>query len=217
MLKAVTVSTIRQVAGLCGSLVLLAAAGCASTTRLDSQWSDPAATPSSLQGAKVLVVCDADEAPLRQICQDQMRAEVTARGATAVAFDDADRNIAGTAASASKPTAEYVGIARERGATAVLRTRAMTSLARPDSGVSLGFGLGTFGSGVGLGVGMSTPVGGGGNATVGYAAETSITDVRSGKLLWTGRATTAPSKEVNKQMADLATALLAGAQKAGWF
>ena len=210
-------ATIRQVTGLCGSLLLLAAAGCASTTRLDSQWSDPAAAPTSLQGAKVLVVCDADEAPLRQICQDQMRAEVTARGATAVQFDDADRNIAGTAASASKATAEYVGIARDRGATAVLRTRAMTSLTRPDSGVSLGFGLGTFGSGVGLGVGMSTPVGGGGNATVGYAAETSITDVRSGKLLWTGRATTAPSKEINKQMAELASALLAGAQKAGWF
>jgi hypothetical protein len=210
-------ATIKQVTWLCGSLVLMAAAGCASTTRLDSQWSDPAASPTSLQGAKVLVVCDADEAPLRQICQDQMRSEVTARGATAVAFDDADRNIAGTAASASKPTADYVGIARDRGATAVLRTRAMTSVSRPDSGVSLGFGLGTFGSGVGLGVGMSTPVGGGGNATVGHAAETSITDVRSGKLMWTGRATTAPSKEVNKQMAELATALLAGAQKAGWF
>jgi len=212
-----TMATIRQATGLCASLVLLAAAGCASTTHLDSQWSDPAAAPTSLQGAKLLVVCDADEAPLRQICQDQMRAEVTARGATAVAFDNADRNIAGTAASASRPTADYVGIARDRGATAVLRTRAMTSVSRPDSGVSLGFGLGTFGSGVGLGVGMSTPVGGGGNATVGYAAETSITDVRSGKLLWTGRATTAPSKEVNKQMAELATALLAGAQKAGWF
>ncbi|KQU80603.1 MULTISPECIES: hypothetical protein [unclassified Rhizobacter] len=209
--------TIKQAAGLCASLALVAAAGCASTTRLDSQWSDPAAAPTSLQGAKVLVVCEADEAPLRQICQDQMRAEVTARGATAVAFDDADRNIAGTAASASRPTADYVGIARDRGATAVLRTRAMPSLSRPDSGVSLGFGLGTFGSGVGLGVGMSTPVGGGGNATVGYAAETSITDVRSGKLMWTGRATTAPSKEVNKQMAELATALLSGAQKAGWF
>jgi hypothetical protein len=217
MAKAATDSMIRPVAALCGALVLLAAAGCASTTRLDSQWSDPAAAPTSLQGAKVLVVCDADEAPLRQICQDQMRAEVTARGATAVAFEDADRNIAGTAASASKPTADYVGIARDRGAAAVLRTRAMTSVSRPDSGVSLGFGLGTFGSGVGLGVGMSTPVGGGGNATVGYAAETSITDVRSGKLMWTGRATTAPSKEVNKQMAELATALLAGAQKAGWF
>jgi hypothetical protein len=217
MAKAATDSMIRPVAALCGALVLLAAAGCASTTRLDSQWSDPAAAPTSLQGAKVLVVCDADEAPLRQICQDQMRAEVTARGATAVAFEDADRNIAGTAASASKPTADYVGMARDRGAAAVLRTRAMTSVSRPDSGVSLGFGLGTFGSGVGLGVGMSTPVGGGGNATVGYAAETSITDVRSGKLMWTGRATTAPSKEVNKQMAELATALLAGAQKAGWF
>ena len=209
--------TIRWMGGLCGPLVLLVAAGCASTTRLDSQWSDPAVAPTSLQGAKVLVVCDADEAPLRQICQDQMRSEVTARGATAVAFDDTDRALAGNAAAASKPTNEYVTIARERGASAVLRTRAMPSLSRPDSGVSLGFGLGTFGSGVGLGVGMSTPVGGGGNATVGYAAETSITDVRSGKLMWTGRATTAPSKEVNKQMAELATALLAGAQKAGWF
>jgi len=190
---------------------MLGAAGCAST-KLDSEWTDPSATKASLQGAKVLVVCDADEAPLRQICLDQMRSEVTARGATAIGFDDTDRGLAG----AAKPTADYVAVARERGAAAVLRTRAMTSLSRPDSGMSLGFGLGTFGSGVGLGVGMSAPVGGG-STTAGYAAETSITDVRSGKLLWTGRATTAPSKELNKQMAELATALLAGAQKAGLF
>lgn len=204
--------TMRYVACAFGAVMALGAGGCASTTRLDSQWSDPTASPSSLQGARLLVVCDADEAPLRQICQDEMRAEVMARGATPVAFDDSDRGIAG----ASKPTADYVVVARERGASAVLRTRAMTSLSRTDSGVSLGFGLGTFGSGVGLGVGMSTPVGGG-STTVGYAAEASLTEVRSGKLLWTGRATTAPSKELNKQMAELATALLAGAQKAGWF
>jgi len=204
--------TMRGLAGWMGAVVALGLAGCASTTKLDSQWTDPSLAKTSLQGAKVLVVCDADEAPLRQICLDEMRSEVTARGATAVAFDDTDRGIAG----AAKSTADYVAVARERGASAVLRTRAMTSLSRPDSGVSLGFGLGTFGSGVGLGVGMSTPVGGG-SSTVGYAAESSITDVRSGKLLWTGRATTAPSKELNKQMAELATTLLGGAQKAGLF
>jgi hypothetical protein len=84
------------------------------------------------------------------------------------------------------------------------------------SGVTVGFGLGGFGGGGFGGVGVSAPVGDTRVAT-GYAANGSITDVASGRLMWTAKATSAPSDDLNSQVTELAKAVVTGAGKAGLF
>ena len=64
--------------------LVLAAAGCASSPQLAAQWTDPQLGPQSafLRGSRVLVACDVADLTVRQLCQDRVAAEVTARGAT---------------------------------------------------------------------------------------------------------------------------------------
>src|SRR3990170_7087498 len=59
-------------------------AGCAGTTRLDAPWVDAQAPSPALRGQRVLVACEAYDITIQQLCQDQLAAEVTARGATAI-------------------------------------------------------------------------------------------------------------------------------------
>jgi hypothetical protein len=63
---------------------------------------------------------------------------------------------------------------------------------------------------------MSVPVGAG-QVSTGYAANTTLTDVASGRLMWTAKATTPPSNDINMQVADLTKAVLEGAKKEGFF
>src|SRR5438045_7657970 len=74
----------RSIGASVGALTALLLVGCAATTQLDAQWSDASVGTSFLRGARVLVACDAYEVVVRQICQDQLAAEVVARGATPV-------------------------------------------------------------------------------------------------------------------------------------
>ena len=69
---------------------------------------------------------------------------------------------------------------------------------------------------MGGGVGVSVPLGGT-KVETGYAANTSITDVASGRLMWTARASEAASADVNAQVSALAKAVVAGAGKAGLY
>jgi hypothetical protein len=192
--------------GFAGTLLL---AGCA-TKRLDAQWSDPQLTSGNpLRGARVLVVCEAQDLVLRRICQDQVGAQVTAAGATPVAVPDG-------AADASGSPARYLAAAKVANAKAVLVTAVAPDSSVAKSGVTVGFGLGGFGGGGFGGVGVSAPVGDTRVAT-GYAANGSITDVASGRLMWTAKATSAPSDDLNSQVTELAKAVVTGAGKAGLF
>lgn len=194
--------------GLCSVLLL---AGCA-TKKLDAQWSDPQLTGGNpLRGARVLVVCEAQDLVLRRICQDQVGAQVIAAGATPVATPDV------AAADASGNPAQYLAAAKAANAKAVLVTAVAPDSSVAKSGFTVGFGLGGFGGGgFGGGVGVSAPVGDTKVAT-GYAANGSITDVASGRLMWTGKATAAPSDDLNSQVTELAKAVVTGAGKAGLF
>ncbi|MEO8155682.1 MAG: hypothetical protein ABI605_21670 [Rhizobacter sp.] len=191
-----------------GSTLLMA--GCA-TRPLDAQWADPQlASGNPLRGARVLVVCEAQDLVLRRVCQDQMGAQILAAGATPVAAPDAEANAAGNAA-------QYVAAAKAAGAKAVMVTTLSqdSSVAKP--GFSIGFGLGGGLGGGGFGgLGVSAPIGGTRVAT-GYAANSTITDAESGRLVWTARASTPPSDDLNAQVADLAKTMVAGAGKAGLF
>jgi hypothetical protein len=194
---------------------VLCLVGCAST-RLDAQWVDPQFKGRSLRDAKIFVVCEAADVAIKRICQDQVAAQVTALGATPVKGPETD-----SSTPAPQPVADpYLPAAREAGANAVLSTAVTPDATVVNPGPSIGFGVGGFGGGGGAyrsgGVGMSVPVGAG-QVTTGYAANTTLTDVASGRLMWTAKATTPPSKDVNLQVADLAKAVLVGAKKEGFF
>lgn len=192
-------------------LAVLALAGCASGPQLDAQWSDPQLGASYLRGARVLVACDAAELVVRQICQDQLAGEVVARGATPVfvapSFAVAsDRAIDG----------QLLPAARDAGAKAVMVMTVAVAVNDVSPGLSIGIGGFGFGGRGGGGVGVSAPIGGG-RVTSGYSANGRVTDVASGRLFWTAKATSPPSSDVSAQMADLSKAVLGAADKAGLF
>jgi hypothetical protein len=184
-------------------------AGCASSPQLDAQWSDPQRPPNLLRGAKVMVACEAPDLALKRICQDQLSSEVVARGGTPVAAPDT-----GSPAPTSEP---YLAAARSAGARAIW-TNAVT-VAAAGSSPGLSIGLGAFGIGGGSvrgGVGVSAPIGGG-RVTSGYSANGRVTDVPSGRLVWTAKATSSPSSDVNAQMAELSRVVIGAAEKSGLF
>ncbi len=184
---------------------------CASTPRLDAQWADPSLGSSLLRGARVLVACDAFEVVIRQICQDQLASEVVARGATPVflapGFPVAtDRSI----------DAQLLPAAREAGAKAMMVMTVAVAVNDGSPGFSIGIGGFGFGRHSGVGVGVEAPIGGG-RVTSGYSANGRVTDVPSGRLVWTAKATAPPSSDINAQMSELSQAVLGAADKAGLF
>lgn len=190
-------------------------AGCASGP--EATWSDPQLGAKPLQGARVLVVCEAAETTLQQLCLDRMSEEATARGLTPVRPAQPPAAAAGVGRGAEA----YVGAARAAGATALL----LTSVT-PDSGQAVSrpspfsIGIGGFGIGgghVGAGVGVSVPIGGGGYASnPGYAANSSFTEAGSGRLLWSARTSTTTG-DFNAGMGTMARTLMEAAEKAGVF
>ncbi|HUG23935.1 hypothetical protein [Piscinibacter sp.] len=184
--------------------------GCAST-RLDAQWADPQTAPSALRGAHVLVACEAREAVIQRLCQDRLADEVVARGGTPV--------LAPSTARTGGPVGDeqYLSAARNAGARAVLASTVTTAGIQPRTGVSVGIGgFGIGSGGFGAGIGVSAPLGGG-QATTGYAVNSRILDAGSGRLLWTARASTPPSGNVQLQMSELAKAVFGAADKANLF
>jgi hypothetical protein len=190
-------------------------AGCVST-RLDAQWSDPQRGPNPLRGARVMVVCEAYDLAVKRICQDQMAAEVVARGGTAVP---------GPEESSGAPVRplnhdQYLDAARRANVRAVL-THSITAQDVAVSGSSMSIGIGGFGwgggsSSVGAGVGVSMPVGGQ-QTNTGYAMNSRVTDVGSGKLLWTAKASAPASSDVSAQLAELTKIVFGAADQAQLF
>lgn len=194
------------------ALAALAVAGCAST-RLDAQWSDPQRAPNALRNARVLVVCEAYDTAIKRICQDQMAAEVVARGGTAVQGPESGSG----APVRPLNNDQYLGAAREARATAVLTHSITTADVAPGSGVSIGIGaFGIGGGNVRGGAGVSLPIGGQ-HSNTGYALNSRVTEVASGKLLWTAKASASPSSDVGAQLAELTRAVFGAADKAQLF
>jgi len=186
--------------------------GCAST-QLDAQWTDPQMAANPLRGARVMVACEAYEMVVKHICQDQLSAEVVARGATPVMAPETTNPAPG------RPLGDdqYLAAARSAGARAVLTSYITPSATAVNPGITLGIGgFGFGGGGFSGGVGVSAPIGGGGVST-GYASNTRITDAASGRLMWTARATAPPSKDINTQLSELTRAVFGAADKAQVF
>jgi len=191
------------------ALAALTLAGCAST-RLDAQWSDPQFAGRSLRGAKVLVVCDANEPVVRRICQDRLAAQVAASGATPVMSPED---------LAAGPGDKTLAAARSAGTTAVFGSTIAPEAAIVGAGPTFGFGIGgVSGGGVGGGVGISFPFGGGGaQVDTGYAANVVVTDVATARLMWTGKVTTSSWQTLDTQIGELVKGAVEAAQKAGLF
>lgn len=201
--------TLRCAALAAGAAILLA--GCASAP-LEAQWSDPQlAANAPLRGARVLVVCEAQDEVLRRICQDNVGAELAKVGVLPVPAPDV-----GSATSAPGGPAPYLDAARTANAKAVLVTAIApgASVARP--GLTVGLGVGGFGGGVGGGVGVSAPIGGTRVATS-YAANASLTDVATGRLMWTARTSEPASEVTTGQVANLAKKVVTGAGQSGLY
>lgn len=186
-------------------------AACASPV-VDTQWRNVELPPSYLRGATVLVSCETGDDLLRRICEEQVSADLSARGARPVFAAP------GTVAAVQPgiADAQYLPAARDSGAKAVFSITVGASSASVSPGVMLsigGFGLGRHSAG---GVGVSAPIGGG-QVNNGYSANGRVTDAVSGRLMWSARASTPPSSDVNAQLADLSKSVLDAAGKAGLF
>jgi len=180
-------------------------AGCAST-QLDAQWVDPQWAPGSLRGARVLVACEASEAVIRRICQDQIASDLVARGATPVLAPDG-----------APDDAAYAQAARAAGARAILTQQVAPYGSTVSPGFTVGLGGFGFGSGgFGGGVGVSAPIGGG-QVTTGYAANARLVEAGTGRLIWSAKASSPPSHDVQTQMMELSRAVFAAADKSGLF
>jgi hypothetical protein len=197
-------------------LCTLLLAGCASS-RIDAQWRDPQFAGQPHFGARVLVACQSIEPTLRRICADRMAAKLAALGAVPMLAQDSSDAAEALAANEAALLQE----ARSAGAVALWRTQLSAEVVAVAPGPSIGIGIGGFGggyrSGGGVGFGVSAPLGGAGPAETGYAATATLTDVASGRLMWSAKASAAPSSDVAQQLSTLATLLLDAARQAGLF
>ncbi len=200
---------LRALAGVVPLGLLLAA--CASPT-VDAQWRNVEMPASYLRGATVLVSCETRELVLKRICEDRIVADLSARGAAPLLAEP------GTVAAMQPGQADmhYLPVARDSGAKAVLSVTLGLSSQSVSPGVSIGIGGFGFGRHTAGGIGVSAPIGGG-QVNSGYSANGRITDVATGRLMWTARASTPPSSDVNAQLADLSKSVLDAAARAGIF
>jgi len=198
------------------TLTALALGGCAAAPTTGAEWIDPQFANISLRGSTVLVVCEAADLPVKRLCQDVLAAEVTAMGATAIIAAD-------SAAPGQRPMAEaQLGAARAAGARSILSAAISADATVVNPGPSVGVGLGGYsgsggwGGGSGVGVGFSLPVGGG-QAQQAVGATGALTNVASGKTMWTVRSSAPASGNTNAQVSQLGKAIVNAAQRAGFF
>ena len=199
--------------GLCGLLVT----GCASTA-IQAQWADPLFAGRSLRGATVLVLCNAQAPAIQHICQDQIAARMLMSGI---------RPIMATAADLATAQGEQIAdkifaAARRAGANAIWAATIAPDVTVVSPGPTIGLGIGGFGtsggwhrsSGVGGGIGVGLPIGSE-QVNTAYAADMTLTDIETGRLIWSSRLTTPASKDITEQVTQLVEVGVKSAQQAG--
>lgn len=187
-------------------------AGCASTA-VDAQWRSTELPAAYLRGAIVIVSCETGEVVVKRICEDQVVADLGARGVRALLAPAGD---AAPAPSGGTADLQLLPAARRSGARAVFSVGVGLASQRVSPGVTIGIGGFGFGRHTGGGIGVSAPIGGG-QVSQGYAANVRVTDVNSARLMWTARASAPPSSDVNGQLAELSRSVLEAATGAGLF
>jgi hypothetical protein len=195
----------------------LLAGGCASSA-IQAQWADPLFAGQSLRGTTVLVVCHANAPAIQRICQDQIAARMLMSGVRPVMATEADL----ITAQGEPITDKIFAAARRAGAHAIWAATIAPGVTVVSPGPTIGVGIGGFGgsggwypsSGVGGGIGVGVPVGGE-QVNTAYAADMTLTDVDTGRLMWTSKITTPASQDMTEQVTRLVEVGVTSAQQAG--
>jgi hypothetical protein len=170
----------------------------------------------SLRGARVLVVCSAQETAVQRICQDELSARLAAAGAHPMAGPPGKPE-----SGAATAAADALGTARNAGAAAILAATIAPDKSFVRPGPRMGVGVGVAGgsgghTSVGTSVGITLPVGAPGVDTA-YAANFVLTDAASGEMMWTSKVTASASRDVQRQIGQLAKAGVQAARDAAMF
>jgi hypothetical protein len=174
---------------------------------MDAQWSNPEFKGANLRGQTVMVACQARDFTVQAVCEDQIAAQLIARGAKPVNFAVANPGV--------QPVNEAVDAAAKRAnARTVFRTTLSTSIPTVSPGPTIGIGVGGGSYRGGAAGGISLPVGGG-TVSEAFAADTAIVDVATGKLMWSGRATGPTGSDTTAQLSDLTRVTFEALQAAG--
>ena len=174
-----------------GAVFLVACA----TTKMEAQWSNPEFGGFKLRDQTVMVACQARDFTVQAVCEDQIAGQLTARGAKPVRFAVSNTGVS--------PTNEAIdAAAKKANARVVYRTTLSTSIPTVSPGPTIGIGVGGGGYRGGAAGGISMPIGGS-TVSEAYAADTSIVDVATNKLIWSGRATSPTASDVTSQLTDL--------------
>jgi hypothetical protein len=114
-----------------------------------------------------------------------------------------------------KSNEKTIAVARDLGAKAILYASLSPITTVSNSGPLMGFGFGSGGYRSGVGFGMTLPVGSSTQtSSTSYSSDTTLTNVDSGRLIWSGKASTI-SQEVPDQIASLVKISVESARKAG--
>ena len=205
---------LRSVGRLALASIAATLAACASGPPVDAEWTSPelGAKSSLLRGANVLVACEAPDVAVRNVCQDQLAQALATRGARPVFVSGDTRLVADRALD------EQLLPGARGASTKAIVVLTLRPVATDSGGSGFSFGFGGFGIGRGsaVGVGASVPVGGTRVAT-GYSANGRVTDVSTGKLVWTASAASPPSEDLRAQFIELSNSVLDSATRAGLF
>lgn len=192
-------------------------AGCA-TTQMSSEWRDPALPAGALKGARVLVVCRGPDEVLRRVCEDQWTSQLGARGAAVTP----SYSIAGFPWASGDTSDELRAAARASGVAAfATMSLQQGDVAMVSPGAQVGIGVGG-GSGGGYrgggfsfgGIGITLPIGGA-SMTQGLNSSSSVAIVTSGKLVWSGSASTPASADIPAQVSALTSITIEAIRKTG--
>lgn len=188
--------------------------GCASA-RLESEWKGPNFPGRSLKGATVLAACVTSDEALRRICEDEWATQLQAQGVRLVRAYDVVGLVVGESV-----TEEVRAAARKVGATTIVSTRIATDTrVHAPSGTQVGVGVGgAGGSGGGVsfgGVGISIPIGGGTTTTSVLTANTSLAEVASGALTWSGTANAPGNEDLRAKVAGVTKVVVEALKGAG--
>ena len=199
--------------GFVAACAALALSACATAPRPDVVWSAPdiGAQLGLLRGANVLVACEAPDVAIRNVCQDQLAGQASARGARPVFVSGETTLVAG------RPIDDQLlSSARSANAAAivVMSLRPVATESESPFSISLGgFGLGR---GSAIGGGVTAPLGDA-RVSTGYAANGRVTSVATGRLVHTASASASPNEDLPRQLSALSASVLDSAAKAGLF
>jgi hypothetical protein len=190
-------------------------AGCA-TTQMNAEWRDPAFSVGALKRARVLVVCRAPDEALRRVCEDRWSSLLGAHGMV----PERSYSIPGFPLVSGETSAEMTAAVRASGVAALASMSLIpgdmgTVTPGPQVGVSGGSGGGHRGGGFSVGgIGISFPIGGA-TVTRSLGASSSFVDVASGKLVWSGTASTPASSDRLAQVGELTRVTIEALRRAG--